>query len=105
MALFVAQHRHSPESCPASSDAGALLLAHVSAATAARYGVAIQAEAVVDGEHGLLLIVEAAEREQVEAFMSFFARLGQVQVRSASSSDEAVARGGCSATVHIPGAD
>lgn len=94
MPLFVALHQHPPDTCPASSS-GFLLLDHVSAATAARYGIAIQAEAVIDGEHRMVLIVEAAERERVERFMAFFARYGDVQVLSASSGEEAVARGGC----------
>src|SRR5205823_12253623 len=99
MPLFVAQHRHPATACPAAPDSGALLLAHVSAATAARYGLAIQAEAVLDEAHELILIVEAAEQAQVERFMALFARFGSVQVWPASSSEEAVARGGC-ATDH-----
>ena len=95
MPLFVAQHHHPPEACPASRQWGSLLLAHVSAATAARYGVAIQAEAVLDQEHGLILVVEAADREHVERFMAFFARFGSVQVLPASASEAAVARGSC----------
>jgi hypothetical protein len=97
MPLFVAQHRHPAPACPAAPGVGALLLAHLSAATAARYGVAIQAEAVLDGAHELLLVVEAAERGQVERFMAVFARSGSVQVWPASSAEEAVARGGCAA--------
>jgi hypothetical protein len=95
MPLFVAQHRHPPGACPAAQGSGARLLAHVSAANAARYGVAIQAEAVLDGEHCLLLVVQAADREQVERFMAFFAGRGSVQVLPASSAEDAVARGGC----------
>jgi hypothetical protein len=95
MALFVAQHQHRPESCPAAHASGFLLLDHVSAATAAWYGVAIQAEAVLDGAHGLVLVLEAADRARVEAFMEFFARWGEVQVFPASPADEAVSRGGC----------
>ncbi len=94
MALFVAYHRHPPEACPAAGDADARLLAHVSATNAARYGVAIQAEAVLAGEHCLLLIVQAAERAQVERFLAVLGA-GSVQVWPASSAEEAVARGGC----------
>ena len=95
MALFVAQHRHPPDACPSSPASGSLLLTHVSAVTAARYGVTIQAEAVIDGDHCLILVVEAAEREQVERFMAFFTRFGSVHVYPASSGEAAVARGGC----------
>src|SRR5438874_9579393 len=97
MPLFVAQHQHPAATCPAALAAGALLQTHVSAATAARYGLAIQAEAVLDEAHELILVVEAAEQAQVERFMAVFARFGSVQVWPASSSEEAVSRGGCTA--------
>ena len=95
MPLFVARHRHPPETCPAAPLWASLLLARVSAATAARYGVAIQAEALLDDAHELLLIVEAADRAQVERFMGGFARWGSVQVLPASTTEAAVAHGGC----------
>ena len=72
IALFVAQHRHPPDKCPASSGSGPLLLSRVSAAAAARYGVTIEAEALIDGEHLLLLVVQAASQEAVERFLAFF---------------------------------
>ena len=97
MPLFVVQHEHLPERCPAAFESGSALLAHISAATAARYGVAIQAEAVLDGEHRLLLVLEAASREQVERYVRFFQRFGSVEVWAASCSELAVARGGCRA--------
>ncbi|HEU5424831.1 MAG TPA: hypothetical protein VFU72_14900, partial [Nitrolancea sp.] len=74
---------------------GGMLLAHVSAATAARYGVAIQAEAIVDQAHRIILILEAAERDQIERFMRFYQRFGPVAISLASTSEAAVARGGC----------
>lgn len=95
MPLFVARHRHPPQTCPAAPLWASLLLAHVSAATAARHGVAIQAEALLDDAHELLLIVEAADRAHVERFMGVFARWGSVQVLPACSAEAAVARGGC----------
>src|SRR5438094_255416 len=102
MPLFVAQHRHPPGACPAAHGAGARLLAHVSAATAARYGVAILAEAVLDGEHCLLLVVQAADRAHVERFLALLAG-GSVQVLPASSAEDAVARGGClAASAGVP---
>jgi hypothetical protein len=102
MPLFVVQHRHAPEACPASATNGRLLLSHVSASNAARYGVAIQAEAVLDGQHGLILIVRAPDRSRVEEFTAFFAHLGEVLILSASCADEAVARGGCDVAATPP---
>ncbi|MGH3125845.1 MAG: hypothetical protein ACRDND_33125 [Streptosporangiaceae bacterium] len=95
MPLFVVQYRHPPEHCPASAGNGRVLLSQVSAATAARYGVTIEAEAVIDGKHCLLLVVEAASRPAVERFLAFLPPLGDLQVLPASTAEQAVERGGC----------
>jgi hypothetical protein len=95
IALFVAQHRHPPDQCPASSRNGPLLLSRVSAAAAARYGVTIEAEAFMDGEHLLLWVVQAASQEEVERFLAFLPGPGYLRVRPACSAEEAVQRGGC----------
>jgi hypothetical protein len=97
MPLFVAQHRHPPEACPAAGATGPLLLQHVSAANAARYGVSIQAEAILVGEHRLLLVLEAANHEHVERFMAFFERFGSVEILPALSSESAITHGACCA--------
>lgn len=101
MSLFVVQHRHPPEHCPASAGDGSLLLSHVSAASAARYGVAIEAEAVIEGEHCLLLVVEAPSRESVERFLAFLPHQGGLRVMSAATAEEAVERG-CCGPAHQP---
>ena len=93
--MFVAQHRHPPEQCPASAGSGPLLLSRVSAATAARYGVTIEAEALIDGEHLLLLVVQAASPEAVERFLAFLPGPGCLRILSACTAEEAVQRGGC----------
>jgi hypothetical protein len=93
--LFVAQHRHPAEDCPASPAMAALLLSRISAATAARYGVTIQAEALIGGEHLLLLVVQAPSREAVERFLAFLPAPGDLRVLPASTAEEAVERGGC----------
>jgi hypothetical protein len=89
MALFVARCERA-EGEHALTEADAALLAGVSAGNAARYGVAIQAEAVLDADRSLVLIVEAAGREQVEEFMATFARRGRVQVHDGSPAEEAL---------------
>jgi len=96
--LFVAQHRHFPEACPALPESGDRLLSHVSAATAARYGVTIEAEALIGAEHVLLLVVEAASQEAVERFLAALPCAGDLIVRPAFTAEEAVARGGCGPT-------
>ena len=95
IALFVAQHRHPPERCPASPGSGPLLLSSVSAATAARYGVTIEAEALVAREHLLLLVVQAASQDAVERFLAFLPGPDCLRVLPACSAEEAVQRGGC----------
>src|SRR3954451_10314343 len=93
VALFVAHHAHRPDSCPVSFDRGVALLAQVSAANAARYSVAIRAEALIDDEHRLFFVLEAATREAVECFLGFLLQFGDLQVLPASSAEQAVGRG------------
>lgn len=95
MALFVACHTHPPHSCPASADGGIALLTQVSAANAARYRVAICAEALIDDEHRILFVLDAAAREAVERFLAFLLPLGDLHVLPASTAEQAVSRGGC----------
>ena len=96
MALFVARHRHSPEACPAGHpQMGPMLLRHLSPENARQYGVRIQAEAVLDGQHTLVLILEAESREQVERFLQPFAQVGTVEVSPASLCEAVVARQRC----------
>jgi len=97
MPLFVAHQRHSPETCPATAATGSQLLSHISAAAAAGHGVTIEAEVLIDGDHRLLLVVDAANREAVEDFLSFLLPYGELQVLPASTAEEAVERGVCGA--------
>jgi hypothetical protein len=93
--LFVAHHRHPPDQCPASPGSGPQLLSRVSAATAARYGVTIEAEALIDGEHLLLLVVQAASQQAVQRFLEFLPGPGYLRILPACSAEDAVQRGGC----------
>lgn len=96
MALFVVQHSHSPETCPARDpQMGAMLLQHLSPANAAQHGINIQSEAVVDGAHTLYLIVDAPDQERVSEFMGPFAQAGSVDVLPASPCEVIVDRKGC----------
>ncbi|MEK6756265.1 MAG: DUF3303 family protein [Bacteroidota bacterium] len=96
MALFVVQHQHSPESCPAGDTMMApMLLSQLSEQNAQRFGVIIQSEAVIDGGHTLYLTVEAPDRKSVEQFMQPFAQIGSVEVWPASHCEVVVERGAC----------
>jgi 1-deoxy-D-xylulose 5-phosphate reductoisomerase len=94
MPMFVATHRHSARSCPISADSRTEFLSHVSAANAARYEVTVLAEAIIDGEHRLLLVLEAADQARVERFLEFLTHYGAVEILSARSIEAACA-GGC----------
>lgn len=70
------------------------MLSHISAATAARYSVTIEAEAFIGAQHVLLLVVEAASQEAVERFLAALPP-GDVTVLPAFTAEEAVERGTC----------
>jgi hypothetical protein len=96
MALFVAKHQHSPDTCPAKSpDMGAMLLEHMSEENAARAGITIHGEAVIEGQHILYLIADAPDRASVEGFMAPFAAAGTVEVLEANPCATVVGRAGC----------
>jgi hypothetical protein len=95
MPLFVAQHRHPRAQCPASAAGGSGLLSQISAANAARHGVTINAEAIIDGGHRLILILEAGGTEAVQRFLAFLLEFGDLQIMAASTAEEAIKRQGC----------
>lgn len=104
MPLFVAQHSHAAENCPATDpQMGNMLLGHLSPANAATYGVNIQAEAVIDNAHTLYIILEAPDREKVMQFMAPFGQVGTVEVHGASPCEAVINRGGCSAILQSAG--
>jgi DMSO/TMAO reductase YedYZ molybdopterin-dependent catalytic subunit len=98
MALFVVRHEHEPDHCPALDPyAGAGLLNYLSRPNVRQYGVEIQGEAVVQGEHTLYLIVEAPDDASVRRLMEPFVAAGSVDVYPASTCARVVASGGCAA--------
>ena len=96
MSLFVARHEHTPETCPAKNPAmGQMLLDHLGADNAAKHGVTIHGEAVVDGQHTLFLIAEAEDQTRLEQFLQPFAMAGSIEIWPASHCAAIVERGGC----------
>src|SRR5437660_8692416 len=96
MALFVVQHEHAAESCPASDpQMGAMLLNHLSRPNVRRHGIEILGEAVIDADHALYMIVEARDRGLGDEFMKPFAMVGTVDIHAASTCVRVVASGGC----------
>ena len=94
MSLFVVQHKHTAEGCPAADTAMAPMLLKV-LASASESGVEVLAEAVVDGQHELNLIVSADAQSSVDEFMAPFKMMGTVSVRQASRCEKVVERGAC----------
>lgn len=96
MSLYYVRHQHTAETCPARDpEMGNMLLAHLRQTNALKYGVDIQSEAVLDGQHTLVLIVNAADPAQIENFMQPFKMAGSVDITPASSCEAVVARAGC----------
>jgi hypothetical protein len=96
MALFVAKHQHSAETCPAGDPrVGPMLAQHVSHGNAQTFGLDLQGEAVVDGAHTLYLILEGEDQGRVEEFMAPFQSFGSVEVLPASRCEQVVARAAC----------
>jgi len=94
MALFIVQHRHEANNCPARNpELGRMLLKHL--ASARDYKIEIKSEGVVDGSHKLFLFIESENRENVENFMKPFSQFGEVEILPASLCELVVERGGC----------
>ncbi|HTD46386.1 MAG TPA: DUF3303 family protein [bacterium] len=98
MSLFVVQHRHEANRCPAGDPKMAqMLLKHLSPQSTKSYGLTIRADAVVNNAHTFVMIVEGPDRESVNRFMQPFAQAGTVDILPASTCEAVVTRGGCAA--------
>ncbi|HWQ84857.1 MAG TPA: DUF3303 family protein [Anaerolineales bacterium] len=96
MSLYFVQHKHREETCPAKDPAaGAMLLTHINPMNARKFGVNILGDAVLDGQHTFVLIVEADELAKVENFMLPFRQAGTVDIQPASTCEVVVERAGC----------
>lgn len=96
MSLYFVRHQHSAETCPARDpQAGNMLLEHLSPLNARKFGVSVQADAVLDGEHTFVLILESDDREKIEQFMQPFQQAGPVEIYPASLCETVVERAGC----------
>ncbi len=96
MSLFVVQHKHPAETCPAGHpEMGPMLVKHVSHESAASFGVNIHGDAVIDGQHTFYLIVDAENEGKVKDFMAPFYQAGSVEIWPASSCEQVVERAQC----------
>ena len=102
MALFVVRHQHAAERCPAQDPFnGAALLNHLSRPNVRQHGMDIKGEAVLQGEHTLYIIVEAADESRLRQFMEPFQMAGSLDIYPASTCAGVVASGGCAATMPV----
>ena len=96
MPLFVVQHKHPADACPAGHpEMGPMLLKHVSSQNATTFGVRVLSEAVVDGSHTFYLTVEADNDKMVNGFMGPFYQVGTVEIWPANSCEQVVSRARC----------
>ena len=104
MGLFIVRHQHPAEGCPAQDPLlGASLLNHLSRPNVRRFGLQIHGEAVVQGEHTMYMIVEAADEGRLRAFLQPFQMAGSVDIYPASTCVRVVASGGCAAAMPVSG--
>ena len=96
MSLYFVRHQHSAETCPAKNpDMGPTLVQHVTKSNARKFGVDLIGDAVLDGQHTFVLILESEDKEYIENFMQPFAMAGSVEILPASTCETVVERQGC----------
>ena len=103
MSLYFVRHQHNADTCPAKDpEMGQMLVQHVSKSNARIFGVDLLSDAVLDGQHTFVLILEAEEKAYIEQYMQPFAMVGSVEISPASTCETVVEREGCEP---IPAAD
>jgi hypothetical protein len=96
MSLFYVHHQHQAETCPARDpQMGNQLLRHINPVNAIQSGVRIMSDAVLDGEHTFVLILEASDESVVRNFMQPFTMAGTLEIKPASHCETVVERAGC----------
>ncbi len=94
MPLFVAEHVHPADRCPARNPQmaqGLLAIIH----GAGQAGITIHGDAVTSHLHHLYLIADAPNEEAVRTYFAPFGQMGSLTVSPASHCEEVVARGAC----------
>ena len=96
MSLYVAEHRHPADRCPAANPQMApFLLKLLSNENASTHGIRIESDAVERGRHHLYVVVEGPSEAAVRAYLAPFAQAGSLDVVEASHCEDVVARGAC----------
>ena len=96
MPLYVVEHRHPADRCPAGNPQMApFLLKILSEESASQAGLHLVGDAVARGQHHLYVIIEGPNDAAVRQYLAPFAQAGSLEVTPASSCEEVVARGAC----------
>jgi hypothetical protein len=96
MPLYIAQHEHPADRCPAGNPQMApALLQLVSNSNAEKHGIKIHADGVLKGKHHLYVIVDGPSEESVRKYFAPFGMAGTLEVAPASHCEEVVAQGHC----------
>jgi hypothetical protein len=96
MSLYFVRHQHDAATCPAQDPAaGNMLLEHISPSNARKYDIQVKSDAVLDGQHTFVLILEADQQVKIEKFMEPFKQAGSVEIYPASLCETVVERAGC----------
>ncbi len=96
MPLFVAEHEHPADRCPAGNPQMApFLLQILSNENSQKRGITIRADAVASGQHHLYVVLEGPSQAAVQEYLAPFGQAGSLKVTPASQCEEVVARGRC----------
>jgi hypothetical protein len=96
MPLYVAEHEHPADRCPAGVPQMApFLLKILSNEEASKHGLRIQGDAVARGKHHLYVIIEGPNEAAVKQYLAPFGQAGTLEVIPASHCEEVVPRGAC----------
>ncbi len=96
MPLFLVQHKHAADHCPAKlPEHASMLLQLVSNENASKHGITIQGDAVVDGSHHLFLVLDGPDEPTIRNYLAPFGQAGSLDIVPASHCETVVARQGC----------
>ncbi|HUI05744.1 MAG TPA: DUF3303 family protein [Verrucomicrobiae bacterium] len=81
MGLYLVEHTHTAEKCPAKDPQMVRKLAsHITPANAQNYGVKILADWVNDIEHRAVLVLETDSEDKAAKFARPFLKFGELKV-------------------------
>lgn len=96
MPLFLADHKHTAETCPTSQPEMMQMLGqHVSQENASKFGITIHSDVVIPGEHHMMMVLAAASQEPIDRFMQPFSMVGSVQITEVRTCEQVVASARC----------